>query len=201
MKQKKAFLYRVLVRTPAFKQFFQNQRYRDDDFEKLSSEDKYRVLYDFFWEEAGEKEAQRIGLAALDYLPVKAVPHSKMIVKKGVADISPHLRNGQFLTLEIDLNFSETELVKHIKIYLKRYSKYVASTPKTRGISIGEDQELDKMFLAYDLIESGLSVEQAMHHIFPDTQGKKATSTDDKRKQLTRWYKKVADHISGNSRP
>lgn len=200
LEPQKDFLYRVLVNTQAFKQFFRTQKNKID-FEKLSAYEQHQILRDFFWEEAGEQEAQKIGLDNLDRWPVKVIPNSKLKIKKGIVDILPHLREGRFLTLEIDLTYSQTELVEHIKNQIKRYSPHVAKTPKTRGISIEEPSELDKMFLAYYLIEAGLTIEQTMWRIFPKTKGKTAISTESYRKQIARWHKKVTDHITGNSRP
>jgi hypothetical protein len=196
LKHQKAFLYQVLIRTPAFKAFFQTQGYKGTP-QDLSPDELAQVLRDFFFEEAGELEAQRIGLDLLDHRPVKVIPHSKGEIREGVFDISTHLKEGKILTLEIDLTSSQNELIGHIKREIERYSDKVKreKIKKTRGEGIIKDHEFDKIFKAYDLIKGGMTHRQAMEEIFTGTKGKKDLDIQDKKQKIKRWYEKIAKYI------
>ncbi|MGA2937430.1 MAG: hypothetical protein ABSF52_10075 [Syntrophobacteraceae bacterium] len=114
---------------------------------------------------------------------------------------APILKDGRFLTLELDLSESKKVIKQQIDFFLNTFHPKVRHLSKKRGGNILEPEETDKMIRVYELVEneSG-NVLHATWKMYPGTNGKQPAYDDETNRRwhnINDWHHKISEIIRG----
>jgi hypothetical protein len=108
---------------------------------------------------------------------------------------APILKDGRFLTIELDLSESKEVIKQQIDFFLDAHYPQVKRIPKKRGGKLLKPEEFNKMIHAYKLVDESGSATEAAREIFSSEIKTYQNPAKSRITQVGRWHDIVKSRI------